>query len=161
MLVYVIQEQGRYAEAEQLQRQVIDIYKGLGYAPESGQLVNAQLFLAQVLNLERKYDEATKLYDQIDVWTAKWEPSRREAVSGGLARVSILLSQKSYDNALEIAQRAFERERGRSGDKSVNTAVTRGYYAVTSRAQRQARGCAAGVQGLDPRPADGVHRQRR
>ena len=31
VLVYVIQEQGRYAEAEQLQRQVIDIYQGLGY----------------------------------------------------------------------------------------------------------------------------------
>lgn len=131
VLVYVIQEQGRYQEAEQLQRQVIDIYKGLGYAPESGQMVSANVFLAQILNLRRKYDEATKLYDQIDVWTAKWEPSRREAVSGGLARVSILLSQKNYDNALEIAQRAFERERNRSGDKSVSTAVTRGYYAVT------------------------------
>ena len=34
VFVYVIQEQGRYAEAEQLQRQVIDIYKGLGYADE-------------------------------------------------------------------------------------------------------------------------------
>lgn len=131
VLVYVIQEQGRYAEAEQLQRQVIDIYKGLGYAPESGQMVNAHVFLAQILNLSRKYDEASQLYDQIDVWTAKWEPSRREGVSGGLARVSILLSQKNYDNALEIAQRAFERERSRSGDKSINTAVARGYYAIT------------------------------
>ena len=130
VLVYVIQEQGRYAEAEQLQRGVIDIYKGLGYAPESNQLVSANVFLAQILNLERKYDEATKLYDQIDAWTAKWESSRRDNVSGGLARVSILLSQKNYDNALEIAQRAFERERGRSGDRSVNTAVSRGFYAV-------------------------------
>ncbi|MES2750136.1 MAG: CHAT domain-containing tetratricopeptide repeat protein [Pseudomonadota bacterium] len=130
VLVYVIQEQGRYQEAEQLQRQVIEIYQGLGYRPESGQMVNAQLFLAQILNLERKYDEATKLYDQVDIWTAKWEPSRREATSGGLARVSIMLAQGNYDNALEIAQRAFERERGRSGEKSLNTAVTRGYYAI-------------------------------
>ena len=51
-------------------------------------MVNAQVFLAQILNLERRYDEASKLYDQIDVWTAKWEPSRREAISGGLARIS-------------------------------------------------------------------------
>ena len=42
-------------------------------------MVNAQLFLAQILNLEGQYDAASKLYDQIDVWTAKWEPSRREA----------------------------------------------------------------------------------
>lgn len=131
VFVYVVQEQGRYAEAEQLQREVIGIYKGLGYADDSGQLVNANVFLAQILNLERKYEDATKLYDQVDVWTAKWEPSRRERVSGGLARVSIMLTQGNYDNALEIAQRSYEREKARSGDKSLNTAVSRGYYAVT------------------------------
>ena len=131
VFVYVVQEQGRYAEAEQLQREVIGIYKGLGYADDSGPLVKANVFLAQILNLERKYEEATKLYDQIDVWTAKWEPSRREGVSGGLARVSIMLTQGNYDNALEIAQRSYESEKARSGDKSLNTAVARGYYAVT------------------------------
>ena len=68
-------------------------------------MVNAQSFLAQILNLQRRYDEASKLYDQIDVWTAKWEPSRRETISSGLARVSIMLTQGSTANALEIAQR--------------------------------------------------------
>jgi CHAT domain-containing protein len=130
VLVYVVQEQGRYQEAEQLQRQVIDIYQGLGYSADSGAMVGAQSFLAQILNLERRYDEASKLYDQIDVWTAKWEPSRREAISSGLARVSVLLSQGNKGNALEIAQRTYERERSRSGDKSLNTAVARGFYAI-------------------------------
>ena len=130
VLVYVVQEQGRYKDAELLQREVIEIYQGLRYPAESGPMVNAQLFLAQILNLQRRYDDAGKLYDQIDVWTAKWEPSRRETVSGGLARVSTLLTQGSTANALEIAQRSLERERSRSGDKSFNTAVARGYYAV-------------------------------
>lgn len=130
VLVYVLQEQGRYAEAEQLQLQVIDIYRGLGYPPESTQLVNANIFLAQVLNLERKTDEATKLFDQIDTWTAKWEPSRRELANGGLARVSILLAQGKHEQALETAQRAYDRERTASGEKSFNTAVARGYYAA-------------------------------
>jgi CHAT domain-containing protein len=130
VFVYVVQEQGRYQEAEQLQRQVIDIYRGLGYAAESGSMVGAHSFLAQILNLQRRYDDAAKLYDQIDVWTAKWEPSRREASSGGLARVSIMLTQGSNNNALEIAQRTYERERSRSGDRSLNTAVARGYYAI-------------------------------
>ncbi len=130
VFVYVVQEQGRYQEAEQLQRQVIDIYAGLGYPPESGIVVNAQSFLAQILNLQRRYDEASKLYDQIDVWTAKWEPQRREAISSGLARVSIMLTQGDAANALEIAQRTYERQRSRSGDKSLNTAVARGYYAI-------------------------------
>jgi CHAT domain-containing protein len=130
VLVYVVQEQGRYQEAEQLQRQVIGIYEGLGYGVESGQMVNAHLFLAQILNLEGHYDVASKLYDQIDVWTANWEPSRREAISGGLARVAVMLSQGSNDNALEIAERTYNRERQRSGDKSFNTALTRGFYAI-------------------------------
>ncbi len=34
VLVYVVQEQGRYQDAEQLQREVIDIYQGLGYPAE-------------------------------------------------------------------------------------------------------------------------------
>jgi CHAT domain-containing protein len=130
VLVYVIQEQGRYQEAEQLQRQVIAIYQGLGYGVDSGQAVNAQLFLAQILNLERQYDAASRLYDQIDVWTANWEPSRRELVSGGLARVVVMLSQGNDENALDIAQRSFERERKRSGERSFNTAISRGFYAV-------------------------------
>ena len=130
VFVYVIQEQGRYEEAEKLQREVVNIYKGLGYGDDTNQVVNANVFLAQILNLGRKYDEAAKLYDQVDAWTAKWEPSQRERVDGGLARVSIMLAQGNYDNALEIAQRSYEREKGRSGDKSFNTAVARGYYAM-------------------------------
>lgn len=130
VLVYVVQEQGRYAEAEKLQREAIDIYQGLGYAPDSSQMVNANIFLAQVLNLEKKTDEATKLFDQIDVWTAKWEPSRREVSAGGLARVSILLAQGKTDAALDIAKGVLDRERARSGEASLNTAVSRGYYAT-------------------------------
>src|ERR1700687_4912339 len=42
VLVYVIQEQGRYSEGVQLQRQVIAIYQGLGYGIDSSQFVNAQ-----------------------------------------------------------------------------------------------------------------------
>src|SRR5260221_9566388 len=94
-------------------------------------MIGAQVLLAQIHNLERRYEEAGKLFDQIDVWTAKWEPSRREAINGGLSRVLVMMMQGNNDNALEIAQRTFERERGRSGDKSFNTAVARGYYAVS------------------------------
>jgi CHAT domain-containing protein len=130
VLVYVIQEQGRYQEAEQLQRQVISIYQGLGYGVESGQMVNAQSFLAQILNLRGQYDAASKLYDHIDVWTANWELSRRESISGGLPRVAVMLAQGNNDNALEIAQRTYERERQRSGDKSFNTALSRGFHAI-------------------------------
>jgi CHAT domain-containing protein len=130
VFVYVIQEQGRYSEAEQLQRNVIGIYQGLGYGVESGQMVNAQLFLAQILNLKGQYDAAAKLYDEVDVWTAGWEPSRREAIDGGLARVAVMLARGDTDNAVEIAQRTYQRERQRAGDGSFNTALARGFHAI-------------------------------
>ena len=99
---------------------------------------------------------ASKLYDQIDVWTAKWEPSRREAISGGLARVSVMLPQGSNDNALEIAQRTFERERQRSGDKSFNTAVAADIYAIALARKCKPHGSAAGLQGMPARPVVGL-----
>ena len=149
VLVYVIQEQGRYAEAEQLQRQVIDIYQGLGYAPESAQNVNSSIFLAQILNLEKKTDEATKLFDQVDGWTAKWDPTRRELANGGLARVSLLLGQRKNPEALEAAQKAFDREMKSSGDKSFNAAVARGYLAAAlARNGKPAEALAAFKQSL-------------
>jgi CHAT domain-containing protein len=149
VLVYVIQEQGRYPEAEQLQRQVIDIYQGLGYPPESAQLVNANIFLAQVLNLEKKTDEATKLFDQIDKWTANWDPTRRQLANGGLARVSLLLGQNKTKEALDAAQRAFDREVKSSGDKSFNAAVARGYYATAlARNEKPAEAIAAFKEAL-------------
>ncbi len=149
VLVYVIQEQGRYPEAEKLQREVVDIYQGLGYAPESSQFVNANIFLAQVLNLEKKTDDATKLFDQIDTWTAKWDPTRRELANGGLARVSLLLGQNKTKEALEAAQRAFDRDLKSSGEKSFNTAVSRGYYATAlARNARPAEALAAFKESL-------------
>ena len=47
-------------------------------------------------------------------------------------------------NALEIAQRTLERQRNRSGDKSLNTAEARGYYAIAlARSSKPAEALAA------------------
>jgi CHAT domain-containing protein len=149
VLVFVVQEQGRYQDAEQLQRQVIDIYAGLGYPAEAAVMVHAHSYLAQIVSLQRRYDEASKLYDQIDGWTANWEPKRREAITSGLSRVSVLLTQGDAANALEIAQRTYERERNRSGDKSHIAAVARGFYATAlARASKPAEALQAFRESL-------------
>lgn len=41
-------------------------------------------------------------------------PSRREAVNGGLARVSVMLAKGNNEDALDIAQHVLERESTRS-----------------------------------------------
>lgn len=150
VLVYVLQEQGRYAEAERLQREVIAIFAGLGYATDSAQLVHAQLFLAQILNMERNYAAAARLYDQIDALTAKWEPARRAFVSGGLARVSVLLMEGKAGDALDIAQRSYERERQRSGDNSLNTLTARGFVAIAEARANNTSGALTDFRAVIP-----------
>lgn len=130
IFVYVLQEQGRYDDAEKLERQIIDIYKGLGYADDTPQLVYANLALANIYNLQRRNDEASAIYDQADKWTANWDPARRDGAVNSLARVVLRINQGDPANAVEIARRALERERGRSGDNSVTTAMARGFLAA-------------------------------
>jgi CHAT domain-containing protein/tetratricopeptide (TPR) repeat protein len=127
---YVIQEQGRYREAEQLQRRVIEIYQGLGYPVDSSVLVNAHLFLAQLLSAEGRNADSAKIYDRVDAWTEKWEPSRREAAGGGLMRMIVMLTKGDTANAVEIAQRTLDKQLQRYGDRSLNTAVSRGFLAM-------------------------------
>src|SRR5262249_48801334 len=128
--VYALQEQGRYEDAEKLQREVIDIYKGLGYRDDSGQLVSAQLFLANLLSMQRRYDDAGRIYDQADRWTSNWEPARREATLSGPSRMIVSINQGNPETALEVAKRTYERARARSGDEALNTIFARGFLAI-------------------------------
>ena len=130
MLAYVIEQQGRFADAEQLILRVLEIYGDLSYPRNSVQSVSAHLFLARLMNEQGRYQESANIFDHLDSWTAKWEPSRREMFSGGPVRVIALLHQGDHSHALEIAQGAFDRELHRSGENSLNTAFCRGYLAV-------------------------------
>ena len=65
---FALQEQGRYADAEKIEREIIDIYKGLGYAEDSGQLVSAHLVLANLLSMQRRFDEAGLLRPVEQAW---------------------------------------------------------------------------------------------
>src|SRR5205085_8831536 len=103
------QEQGRYADAEKLEQEVIDIYKGLGYAEDSGQLVNAHLALANLMAMQRRFDEASKLYDQADVWTVNWEPARRDRTLNSLSRILVSINQGDPATAVETAKRSYDR----------------------------------------------------
>ncbi len=125
-----MREEGRYDEAEKLQHQIINIYKGLGYAEDSGQLVSAQLVLANLLSMQRRYNDAGRIYDQADKWTANREPARRDATLSGPSRMIVSINQGNPETALEIAQRTYECARARSGDVAMNTIVARGFLAV-------------------------------
>ncbi|MFZ0071591.1 MAG: tetratricopeptide repeat protein, partial [Xanthobacteraceae bacterium] len=113
IFAWVLGEQGRNAEAEQLVRTIIEIYKGMKFPDDSPPAVNARVQLANVLNAQRRFEDAAKVYQEIDRLVTGWEPSRRETISSGLARVSVMLVTGSATEALEMARNTLERERAR------------------------------------------------
>ena len=81
-------------------------------------MVNAQVFLAQILNLKGQYKAASQLYDQINALDGPLGAvSARSHQWGAGAGRGQMLSRGDNDNALEIAERTYERERQRSGEK--------------------------------------------
>jgi CHAT domain-containing protein len=130
IFAWLLGEQGRNVEAEQLVRSIIEIYKGMNFPDDSPPAVGARVQLATVLNAQRRFEDAAKVYQDIDRLVENWEPSRREAISSGLARVSIMLGIGSAADALQMAKNMLEREKARSGDASFGTALARGFVAM-------------------------------
>ena len=131
VFAWILGEQGRRPEAEKLALAVVDIYRGLGYPEDTQALVNANVLVAQMLNGQGRFEEATKLFDSIEATIAGWDAPRRDAVNNNLARVNALLATGAAVDAVGRAKKALEYEKSRSGDQSFNTAVARGFLAVS------------------------------
>jgi CHAT domain-containing protein len=137
ILAWVLGEQGRNVEAEQLVRTIIEIYRGMNFPDDSPPAVGARVQLATVLNAQRRFDDAAKVYQEVDRLVSNWEPSRRDAVGSNLARVSVMLGTGSPTDALQMAKNTLEREKARSGETSFGTALARGFVAMSlARANR-------------------------
>jgi hypothetical protein len=78
---------------------------------------------------------------------------RRETISSGLARVSVMLVTGSATEALEMARNTLERERARSGENSFGR-LARGFVAM-SLAARTARAKPSPNFAPDPYAAGG------
>ena len=81
-----------------------------GYADDAQSVVNANLFVAQLLNLQRRYNDAGRKYDEVEQQIAKWEPSCCDFAMNGLSCVNTLLNMGRAADALVIAQKSFERD---------------------------------------------------
>jgi CHAT domain-containing protein/tetratricopeptide (TPR) repeat protein len=125
----VLIEQGRYSDAEKLARAVIDIYRTIGFPDNAPAVVFADNDLAQILVLQRRNDDASAIYRHIDEVAATWPQWRREQFDS-LDRAWTLLEKGRPVDVLGLATRALERERTRSGDKSLQTAMVRGLRAA-------------------------------
>ena len=79
-LANMLIEQGRYAEAEQLTRQQLEIQQTLGVTKDSQNYPPVLGQLATILNLQNRWADAATVYSEIDEATKSWEPARREAL---------------------------------------------------------------------------------
>jgi len=128
-LAWVIQEQGRYAEAETLARARVDIYEKTGAAPESVHLASARAQLATALAYQSRYREARAEYEKVRVGLAGDPESARRFLDGHVGYAVALLRTGNPDQALPILDVALKKSRRLVGDKHRHTAGVRGWIA--------------------------------
>jgi len=128
-LVWVVLEQGRYAEAETLARAVVDIYEKAGTAPESVLLAGARAQLATALAFQLRYREALAEYEKIRVGLAGDPEYAKKFLEGHVGYGVALLRTGDPDRALPILNVALEKAQRLVGDKHRKTAGVRGWIA--------------------------------
>ena len=129
-LANILVEEGRYAEAEKLTREALDINRTLNIADDSQ--ANAQILaqLGAILTFERKLPEAASVYAELDKAIAKWDPRRREVLELNGSRINAMFASGQTQAGLEAAQSLLKREIARVGDKHFDAASARGILAV-------------------------------
>jgi CHAT domain-containing protein/tetratricopeptide (TPR) repeat protein len=128
-LAGLLVEQGRFAEAEQLTRRQLEILQAMG-VPADVQSTAAVLDqLASVLNLQSRWEDAGKVYAELDAATKNWEPARREALILNASHIATLYNTGTLAAGVAAAERLAARQKARYGDKHVETALARGLLA--------------------------------
>ena len=129
-LGFIIAQQGRYPEAEKLQRVAIDTLVRAGHEPSSLSLNAARRNLADVLVIEQRWADALAQYDAIEQALSKDPQLQRRLIGGDLNYAYALVEGKRYDAALEIAQHAVQYRTKALGDKHYNTGEAHGFHAL-------------------------------
>ena len=160
-LAFILVEQGRYAEAEQLSRVADEIDQTLGIPDNSQGTVLVLSKLGQILTLRRKTPEAAAVYDRIDKATANWDPERRAIFMFNPARILSLYNSGRLDIGIAAAEELVKRQSARLGDSHVDTASARSTLAIglmlagrDAEALREYKGAIPGMMAASSENAD-------
>ena len=129
-LADILVEEGRYEEAEQLTRVVVDINRTVGLADDSQATVTLLAHLAGILRLERKNEEANAIFNQIDAAVAKWDPQRRQAFELNPSRILSLYASGQVDAGIAAAEQLVKRQTQRVGENHFDAASAHGTLAI-------------------------------
>jgi CHAT domain-containing protein len=122
-LSHLMTEQSQFADAEELARTSVEIYRTLGYPEEVAAHAFALNQLASTLFSQRKWEEAAEIYDRIDAATERWEPTRAARLRLGYSRIFTSYGTKRVDQGIAAARLLVERETKRAGEKHFDAAM--------------------------------------
>jgi CHAT domain-containing protein/tetratricopeptide (TPR) repeat protein len=123
VLADILVEQARYAEAEQLARTAVDIYRSLGYPVEAPVHASALNNLAAALFSQGRWNEAAEIYTILDDATKDWEPARRDGIRLGWARIFTNYYTRKVAAGIELALANVARAKERIGTQHFNYAM--------------------------------------
>ena len=126
----ILTEQGRYPEAEQLARTQLEILQVIGVAKDADNYAQALHQHASILNLQGRWGEAEKAYDELDNATRKWEPARKEALRLDTEYIYALYNTNNLSAGITAAERLVARQKTRFGEKHPNTALAHGLLGI-------------------------------
>ncbi len=122
-LAHVLSEQARFAEAEQIARTAVDIYRSLGYPTDAPLHAFALNQLAATLFSQRRWDEAGEIYAVLDDATMNWDATRRDRIRLGWSRIFTNYYTRKVPAGIELAQANVARSKERVGEKHFDYAM--------------------------------------
>jgi CHAT domain-containing protein len=128
-LASILVEQGRYSEAEQLERVALGINKTVGVAQDSPSNVALLSHLGNTLTFERK-PEALEIYGQIDKAIAGWDLRPRQIYELNPSRILALYASGQVDAGIAAAERLVNNLAARVGETHFDTASAHGWLAI-------------------------------
>lgn len=135
----ILIEEGRYGDAEKLDRVALDINRTIGVADDAVSSVQLLSQLGSTLIVQRKYAEASAVYADLDKAVADWDPRQREMFEIGESRITSLYNSGRVEAGIAAAERLVKRSVERFGKNHFDTASARGILAVgLMRAKRDA-----------------------
>jgi len=123
-------EQRRFKEAEELARAGVEIYRDIGMAEDSVQVVNGLTLLAGTLQVQARYAEAAKIYTAIDRAIKSWDRTRADNLRANPGLIYTLYNVNRVPEGIESATVMYQRAKSRFGENHFDTAIARGTLAL-------------------------------